>query len=306
MNIFITGSSGFLGSELKKKLEDSDFDLTYPSSRNCDLLLDQSLKNFTATRFDIIFHLAAWTQAGDFCLKHPGEQWINNQKINTNVINWWKEYQSTAKFVFMGTSCAYAPESNFKESEYLKGEPIESLYTYAMTKRMLLQGALSIEKQFGLKWLCLVPSTLYGENYHTDGRQMHFIFDLIRKIIRGKELGEKVELWGDGFQRREIIHVSDFVKRLLFLTKNFDNEIVNIGAGEDYSIREFAEIICDIVGYNANSIIYDTTKYTGSKQKKLSVEKLLSIYPEHTEQLISLKSGISSVINWFYKTKLYV
>ena len=145
-----------------------------------------------------------------------------------------------------------------------------------MTKRMLLQGALSIEKQFGLKWLCLVPSTLYGENYHTDGRQMHFIFDLIRKIIRGKELGEKVELWGDGFQRREIIHVSDFVKRLLFL-QNFDNEIVNIGAGEDYSIREFAKIICDIVGYNANAIIYDTTKYTGSKQKKLSIEKLNNI-----------------------------
>ena len=132
----------------------------------------------------MIFHLAAWTQAGDFCLRHPGEQWLINQKINTNTLNWWQEDQPQAKLIFMGTSCSYSPDCRLLEDNYMIGEPIESLYTYAMTKRMLLQGARAINQQYGLEYLCTVPSTLYGPGYHTDGRQMHFIFDLVKKIMK--------------------------------------------------------------------------------------------------------------------------
>lgn len=96
----------------------------------------------------------------------------------------------------MGTSCAYAPDSDLVEDNYMGGEPIDSLYTYAMTKRMLYQGARALNRQFGLRYFCAVPSTLFGIGYNTDGRQMHFIFDLIRKIIRGKEFGGPVILWG--------------------------------------------------------------------------------------------------------------
>ncbi len=200
MKILVTGSSGFLGTALCDFLEKNKHELVRLTSKNCDLRKAESLQAFSGTRYDLIVHLAAWTQAGDFCLKYPGDQWIINQQINTNVLSWWQSSQPQAKLIFMGTSCAYAPGSNLVGSEYMKGEPIESLYTYAMTKRMLFQGARALNKQFGLRYLCAVPSTLYGPGYHTDGRQMHFIFDLIRKIIRGKEFGETVTLWGDGLQ----------------------------------------------------------------------------------------------------------
>jgi len=173
MNILITGATGFLGSTLCDRLERDGHTLVRLGSRNCDLTQPDSLDRFNDLRYDQIFHLAAWTQAGDFCLRHPGEQWIINQQINTNVLAWWQRHQPQAKLIAMGTSCAYAPELELVEENYLTGLPIDSLFTYAMTKRMLYAGMLALHKQFGLSYLCLVPSTLYGPGYHTDGRQMH-------------------------------------------------------------------------------------------------------------------------------------
>jgi GDP-L-fucose synthase len=303
MKIIITGSSGFLGSALCKYLEEEGHFLTKLNSKDCDLTIAGSLDRYSADKFDYLIHLAAWTQAGDFCIKHPGEQWIINQKINTNVLEWWSKTQPQAKLVFMGTSCVYAPEGNLTEDEYMLGEPIDSLYTYAMTKRMLYQGARALSKQYGLKYVCAVPSTLYGAGYHTDGRQMHFIFDLIRKIIRGKEYGESVVLWGDGYQKRELVLVDDFVKILWELSQNFDNEIFNIGAGQEYSIRDFAEKICKIVGYDPEKIQYDTARYVGAKSKCLNVKKVQKALNKYT--LESLDSGLEKTVEWFYQAKAF-
>ncbi|OEO29673.1 GDP-fucose synthetase [Devosia insulae DS-56] len=297
MNILVTGASGFLGTALCAFLERQGAVLTRLNSRNCDLTRADSLPAAAPDRYDLIFHLAAWTQAGDFCLRHPGEQWIINQKINTHVLDFWARQQPQAKLVFMGTSCAYAPGSDLRETEYMAGEPIDSLYTYAMTKRMLFQGARALHRQFGLNYLCAVPSTLYGPGYHTDGRQMHFIFDLIRKIIRGKEFGEPVVLWGDGHQKREIVLVDDFVRILWSLTNTFDNDIFNIGAGEEFSIRTFADQISAIVGYDASQIQYDTSRYVGATSKCLNVDKAKAAVPY---ELTALSEGLESTIRWFY------
>jgi GDP-L-fucose synthase len=304
MNIVVTGSSGFLGKPLCKYLKEKGHSLTELTSVNCDLTREDSLSHYNDLNYDLIYHLAAWTQAGDFCIEHPGEQWIANQKINTNVLSWWATQQSQAKLVFMGTSCVYAPNAELKESEYMVGEPIDSLYTYAMTKRMLYQGARALSQQFGLRYLCAVPSTLYGPGYHTDGRQMHFIFDLIRKIIRGKEYGEKVVLWGDGYQRREIILVDDFVNILYLLNKEYDNEIFNIGAGEEYAIRHFATMICDIVGYDVQKIIYDESKYVGAKSKVLNIDKATAML-QSNYNVCSLNIGLERTIKWFYQSKIW-
>jgi GDP-L-fucose synthase len=205
----------------------------------------------------------------------------------------------------MGTSCAYAPESGLIESEYMDGEPIDSLYTYAMTKRMLYQGARALAKQYDLKYLCAVPSTLYGPGYHTDGRQMHFIFDLIRKIIRGKELGETVELWGNGHQKREVIHIDDFINALLALNSTQENELINLGAGKEYAIREFAHWISQEVGFDENQIIYDETKYVGAKSKCLNIDKAKLMLGEDY-YLTDMSLGIKQVVRWFYETKAYL
>lgn len=296
-NIFITGGSGFLGKFLVKELSKKN-KVYAPTSRQVNLLNYEDL-NKIKKKYDYIFHLAAWTQAGDFCLRFPGDQWLINQKINTNILNWWKIKNPKAKMIFIGTSCSYPENLKLTEENYMKDEPNEGLYTYAMTKRMLLQGARAFEKQYKMKWLCLVPSTLYGPYYHKDGRQMHFIFDLIKKILLGHYKNKKVTLWGNGYQKREIIHVKDFVSFTLKIYKKINNEIINIGAGKEYTIREFAVKISKIISFKFEKIIFDKKKYIGAKSKKLEIKKIKKIIPSYTKDQIKIEKGLSETINWF-------
>lgn len=297
MKILVTGGTGFLGTALCESLRSAGHELTVFGSREADLTKPGSLDGFSLTAFDQIYHLAAWTQAGDFCLTHPGEQWLINQKMNTNVLAWWQTSQPDAKLISIGTSCAYDPELPLSEEFYLTGKPIDSLFTYAMTKRMLHSGLLALNKQYRMQFLTAVPSTLYGPGYHTDGRQMHFIFDLIRKILRAKLYGETVVLWGDGYQRRELLHVRDFVSCLVRLAGSVSNDLINLGAGEEFPIRHFAGLICEIVGYDHNRIEYDTSRYVGAKSKCLVVDKLRDLLPDLVPT--PLEQGLSETINWF-------
>lgn len=302
MRVFLTGGSGFLGQHLERRLIEDGHSVIAPTSRECDLRSSNDLMKFNDA-YDVIFHLAAYTQAGDWCLTHPGEQWIVNQQINTNVLNWWQEQGPAVRMVAIGTSCSYAPASDLVETQYMNGEPIESLYTYAMTKRMLLQGLRAINYQYDLDYLYVVPSTLYGPGYHQDGRQMHFIFDLIRKILRGREFGETVTLWGDGHQSREIVHVDDFITNLFGLFNSGASDIYNLGSGTEFSIREFAKVICELTNFEIDRIEFDTSKYVGAKSKVLNISKSKALLPNYADR--NLESGIREVIDWFEKTKFF-
>ncbi len=297
MKVLVTGATGFLGSALRKVLEANGDEVVALGSADCDLTHPDSLRRWDRQPFERIYHLAAWTQAGDFCLRHPGEQWVINQQINTNVLAWWQRHQPQARLVAVGTSCAYDPGLDLVEENYLRGVPTESLFPYAMTKRMLHVGLLALRKQFGLRFLCAVPATLYGPGPHRAGRQLHFIFDLIRKVVRGKRHGEPVVLWGDGHQRRELIHVDDFVAVLLPLADRDDVELVNVGPGEDFSIRQFASLICEHVGYDVNDVRFDTGRYVGARAKCLRIDRLRRLLPDL--QLTPLSVGLPRTIDDF-------
>ena len=137
MKVIVTGASGFIGKSLYKKLIADGFEVIGLSSLDADLTKTGSLDKYSNIKFDRIFHLAAWTQAGDFCLSHSGDQWIINQQINTNVLQWWKNSQPQAKLISFGTSCSYPETGVLTEERYLCGSPVDGLYAYAMTKRML-------------------------------------------------------------------------------------------------------------------------------------------------------------------------
>ncbi|MEQ8331562.1 NAD-dependent epimerase/dehydratase family protein [Nisaea sp.] len=292
----VTGATGFLGRALTARLRQDGDQVIALGSKDADLLDVRSLDRFLDQPLDRIFHLAAWTQAGDFCLRHPGEQWINNQLINTTALKFWAGHPDRPKLVSIGTSCVYEEGRKLVEDQYMEGHPIDSLYTYAMTKRMMLIGQRSLAKQFGLRHLTVVPSTLYGPGYTLHGKQMHFIFDLAAKMLRSRDGGPGVVLWGDGHQRRELIYVDDFIDDMLYLTGNVDDEVVNIGAGTDHSIREFAGILANLIGIDADDFQYDTSKYTGAKSKSLDISKLRNLRPDlkRTE----LVDGLSRMVRY--------
>ena len=301
MRTLITGASGFMGKHLSRRLKNEGGEVIGLSSRDCNLTVQGSLENlFSSIKFDQIYHLAAWTQAGDFCLYHKGEQWLTNQKINTNVLNWWKEEQPEAKIACIGTSCSYAPELSLKEENYRKGEPIESLETYAQTKRMMYMGLQAINHQFDLKYMHFISTTLYGPDYHSDDRQPHFIFDLMRKILRGKIHGEEVVLWGNGHQKRELVYIEDFVDLMVKLNTKLSNDSINIGVGKEYSIRDLAGRICDITGYDFRKIKFDETKYVGAKSKCLDITKLRNLIPNY--KFKGLEDGLRETIAWVEKS----
>tara|TARA_B100000401_G_C52730374_1_gene683227 strand:- start:9 stop:929 length:921 start_codon:yes stop_codon:yes gene_type:complete len=297
VKVLVTGSSGFLGKSLCKHLEALGYDLTRSNSNICDLRNPLSLEIYNQIEFDQIFHLAAWTQAGDFCLYHPGEQWTINQKINSNLLSWWSTKQPQAKLISIGTSCSYDPQLPLIEDNYLEGKPIDSLYTYAMCKRMLQIGKVALSRQFGLNYLTVVPSTLYGLEYGIKGKQMHFIFDLIRKFLEFKYFKRPIVLWGDGNQRRELVFIEDFINNLIELDKSENNDIFNIGAGEDYSIKEFAQILANITGVNISNVQFDESKYVGALSKVLDNTKIDSKLPKRFKT--NLKDGLNKVVNEF-------
>ena len=297
MRALVTGGTGFMGRSLVKRLEYDGWEVYVCNTKTANLSDYKNLivfDNDVQKPFDVIFHLAANTKAGDWCVHNSGTQWITNQQINTNILRFWAEKHPKAKMVAMGTSCSYDPNLPLREDFYEKGKPEENLYYYAQTKRMLLTGLRALEKQHGLEWLYLVPSTLYGPGYDEDDN--HFIFDLVRKIYKSSRDGSEVELWGDGLQERELIHVDDFVELLMGVLFIKANEVINIGRGEEYSIQHYANTISDILSYDSKTIVYNTNKFVGVKSKCLDIGKLKTYILKFN--YTPLEKGLKELLDW--------
>lgn len=292
LKILITGNRGFLGRHFTKSfLKKYPYSKIYVSNTDENSLSNPLGDITNGEKLDFIYHFAAWTKAGDFCLYHPADQWIKNQEINTNILKYWKEYQPHATIITMGTSCAYDPDMKMTVENYCKGNVDLNLYSYAMTKRMIHTGVVAFNDQYKMNYQTWIPTMLCGPDF--DLEDSHFIFDLIRKIYNGKYFGNKVVLWGDGYQKREIMYVKDAVKLML---DNIDKKNItyNLSTGEEYTIRYYAEKICKELEYNPEKIIYDTDKFVGIRSKQL--------LPNLSYEPTSMDSVIKEMVHYYKET----
>lgn len=297
MKVLVTGATGFLGTHLCAALEKTNDQVVAVSTATCNLSDPSAIFDIEGG-FERIYHLAAWTRAGDFCLWHQAEQWLVNQQINTTVLEYWVKAQPQATLIAIGTSCAYGEttQTPLKETDYLSGVPRSELYAYASTKRALLVGLQSLHRQYGMHYLYCIPATLYGPGYHRDGRPMHFIFDLVAKLIRAKQSGLPPAFWGNGYQRRELTYVDDFVRILLHLPDRCQNEIVNCGGEEDYTLRDYVTMICNIISYDPKSCVWDESRYAGTQNKSLDSSKLRDLVPGWRRT--NIMEGLTNLIEW--------
>jgi GDP-L-fucose synthase len=292
--IICTGLNGFLGRHLEKYLQEKFYVVSITRNK-CDLRNFNALKNNFSDHGNVkyIFHLANSTFAGDWALTHKGEQFLDNNIMHMNMLRLWKESYADAKFITFGTSCGYDPLIEDKtEDRYLDGKPDKDLFVYAMSKRNLLIGLESLNHQYGMNYNYFIPNTLYGSEFEIN--DSHFIFDIIKKCYNSKINNTECLLWGSGDQKRELVYVDDACK-IIMDNLHRNNERINICTGNEYTIKMYAKIICNIIDYDFDKIKFDIDAFEGVKSKVLIPRE--DIYKDF--KYTSITDGIKNTIDYY-------
>ena len=300
--IFVAGHRGLAGSALIRRLEHEGFhNLPKRDRSQLDLVDERAVQNFFAHEKPAVVIVAAAKVGGikandDF----PAEFLLENLRIQNNIIHAAHD-AGVRKLLFLGSSCIYpkfAPQP-IPESALLSGplEPTNEAYAIAKIAGIKLCQAFS--REYDANFISAMPTNLYGPNDNFDLETSHVLAALLRKAHEAKTSGAReIVVWGSGKPRREFLHVDDLASACLFLLEKYDSpEIINVGCGEDISIRELAELICDVVGFTGE-LAWDGTKPDGTPRKLLDITKLRNLGWQPT---IPLRDGIAQTYDWFFK-----
>ncbi|HEV2047533.1 MAG TPA: GDP-L-fucose synthase [Chthoniobacterales bacterium] len=300
--IFVAGHGGLVGSALVRRLEADGFSNLLKRDRaQLDLADARAVSDFFAKEKPAIVIFAAAKVGGIKANNDlPVEFLLDNLRIQNSVIEA-AHAAGVRKLLFLGSSCIYpkhAPQP-IPESALLTGplEPTNEAYAIAKIAGIKLCQAFS--REYRDNFISAMPTNLYGPNDNFDLESSHVLAALLRKAHEAKTAGARELLvWGSGKPRREFLHVDDCAAACVFLLENYDSpEIINVGCGEDISIRELAELICDVVGFKGE-LAWDASKPDGTPRKLLDVTKLRGLGWRPT---IPLREGIARTYDWFVK-----
>ena len=302
--IYVAGHLGLVGSAIVRNLEAQGYTkIVKKELDELDLTNQLATADFFAKeKPDYVFLAAAKVGGIKANEDYQAEFIFQNLQIQNNVIH--NAYLSgVKKLLFLGSSCIYPRDcpQPIKEEYFMTGPLEKTNDAYAIAKIAGIRMCRSYNKQYGTKFIAVMPTNLYGPGDNFDLNSSHVLPALLRKFHDAKVNNAKeVVMWGTGTPKREFLHVDDLADAVVFLMNNYaESEIVNIGAGEDLSIRELAEIIKKIIGFEG-TIVNDTTKPDGTPRKLMDVSRLHSLGWHHK---ISLENGIKMTYEWFLKNK---
>jgi len=303
--ILIVGDRNLIGARLVQYFQKEKFTHIY-GDRLCSLdVLDQhTVQSFfqkTQPEYVFLTHIKHGGIKGN--LKSPGEFTYYNLQVQANIIHYSYVYP-VKKLLYFASSCSYPKDcpQPMKEEYLLQGELERTSEEYAISKIAGIELCHAYNKQYGTRFVPLIPATAYGPEDHFDTENSHVIASLIKRFHEAKEAqAATVTVWGTGNQRREFVYVDDMIETCRILMDRYDETaLINVGAGEDVSIKELAFLIKDIIGFKGK-IVFDPTQPEGPPQKLLDVHKLSALgwKPKTT-----LAEGIQQTYAWFLRNKV--
>lgn len=299
--VCVTGGAGFLGSYILEKLEARGAsDIFVPRIEEYDLVnLEDIQRMLDKARPDLIIHLAALAGGIGANRARPADFFYINLMMGVQLIHEaWKH--NVEKFVAIGTICAYPKFTPlpFREENLWDGYPEETNAPYGLAKKMLLVQAQAYREQYDYNAVYLLPVNLYGPRDNFDLQTSHVIPALIRKYIEAEQRGEKqVVLWGDGSPTREFLYVEDAAEGILLAAERYNgSEPVNLGSGNEISIKDLAHLIARLTGYQGE-LVWDTSRPNGQPRRALDTRRAEAYFGFRSQ--MSFEEGLRRTIDWY-------
>jgi GDP-L-fucose synthase len=298
-SVLVTGGGGFLGSHLVDRLRGDGLDPFVARRADYDLTVAADAERlFADARPELVIHLAAEVGGIGANQANPGRYWYANLLMGTHVLEQ-SRLHGVRKLVLLGTICSYPKHAPipFREDDLWKGYPEETNAPYGVAKKALLVGAQGYRAQYGLDSIYLLPVNLYGPRDEFDLERSHVIPALIRKMLHARATGDEVVLWGDGSPTREFLYVEDCAEAIWLAAQSYDGpEPVNLGTGEEISIRELAGLVAEATGYDGD-IVWDTTKPNGQPRRKLDTSRAEELFGFRART--RLRDGLARTVEWY-------
>ena len=303
MRAVVTGGAGFLGKRVVERLRERGVEPYVPLIEEWDLTrADDVERLFAEIKPELVIHLAAEVGGIGANRANPGRYWYANLIMGAHILEQ-SRLHGVNKLVVIGTICAYPKFTPvpFKEEELWNGYPEETNAPYGIAKKTLLVGTQAYRDQYGLDAIYLLPVNLYGPGDNFDLETSHVIPAQIRKMVEATERGEhEVVLWGDGSPTREFLYVDDCAEAILLAAERYDGpEPVNLGTGSEISIRELAETIAGLTGFEGE-LVWDTSKPNGQPRRRLDTERAERLFG--FSATTPLRDGLERTVAW-YRTR---